>query len=177
MEKNNLLTYEGNISYSHILQTPPCNFVHGHNAKVRIEIRSPHVDEKTGMLLNFHELKRILKTYDHRILLNDMHVLEVESQGAGDVIIYGAPRALMMPSPQKGFNIKRYHFPHEDVKILHLMEPTVENVAQAIYDDINLLNPEHPRAKITGTYVGMKLWGVKVTVWEQDYASVSYGDW
>jgi 6-pyruvoyltetrahydropterin/6-carboxytetrahydropterin synthase len=58
-----LLNYEGQ-----------CRHLHGHNGRVEIDIESEKLDSR-GMVVDFSEIKRILKawideTLDHRMLLN-----------------------------------------------------------------------------------------------------------
>ena len=59
-----LLNYEGK-----------CRFLHGHNAKVEIELSSETLDHR-GMVMDFDEVKRTLQGWidsqlDHKMLLNE----------------------------------------------------------------------------------------------------------
>ena len=58
-----LLNYEGK-----------CRYLHGHNAKVEIELHSETLDNR-GMVMDFAEVKQKLQgwvdsTFDHKMLLN-----------------------------------------------------------------------------------------------------------
>jgi len=59
-----LLNYEGK-----------CRFLHGHNAKVEIELSRKTLDHR-GMVMDFDEVKKTLQrwldeTFDHKMLLNE----------------------------------------------------------------------------------------------------------
>lgn len=58
-----LLNYEGK-----------CRFLHGHNAKVEIDLNSDSLDHR-GMVIDFNDVKRVLQGWidsalDHKMLLN-----------------------------------------------------------------------------------------------------------
>jgi len=58
-----LLNYEGK-----------CRFLHGHNAKVEIDLSSESLDHR-GMVIDFNDVKRVLQGWidsalDHKMLLN-----------------------------------------------------------------------------------------------------------
>lgn len=58
-----LLNYEGK-----------CRFLHGHNAKVEIDLSSDSLDHR-GMVIDFNDVKRVLQGWidsalDHKMLLN-----------------------------------------------------------------------------------------------------------
>ena len=58
-----LLNYEGK-----------CRYLHGHNARVEIELSAPKLDER-GMVMDFVEVKQRLQgwidsTLDHKMILN-----------------------------------------------------------------------------------------------------------
>ena len=51
----------------------PCRHLHGHNGRVEVDVKSDRLDPR-GMVVDFADIKRILKTWidetlDHRMLL------------------------------------------------------------------------------------------------------------
>jgi len=144
MDKWHSIVYEDVISYAHILRTPPCNVLHGHNARVRIEIQSTSVDEKTGMIVNFYDLKKILKSFDHVTLICEEHREGWSGRNHEEVIVK--------------ISGKSYVFPTSDVLFL-TEEPTVENISEVIANQIQDMNSS---------------WKVKVVVWETDKACAGY---
>jgi 6-pyruvoyl-tetrahydropterin synthase len=164
MVNNYKLYYTDTISYSHILQTPPCNYCHGHNAKVEIWIKSEETIKETGMVINFKDIKEILKKYDHRILLNSKYVKEPLTKDYHFSIQYDT-----LDREIDGLR-KYYVFPDEDIVILHDMEPTVENLAEDIYDRVRKLSPS---STINEEF---KIWKIKVRIWETEKGYCEYGD-
>lgn len=168
MVNNYKLYYTKTISYSHILQTPPCNVCHGHNVKVEIWIKSEETIEETGMVINFKDLKEIIKKYDHKILLNSKYVEydpRCENCGYHFVVGYSTPMA-----DRDDKMTKEYVFPREDVVVLNFGEPTVENLAEEIYDRVRKLSPSSVINK------EFKIWKIKVRIWETEKAYCEYGD-
>lgn len=58
------------ISSAHYLTEPyegKCNNIHGHNWKVKIYCKSERLNE-CGMVVDFKEIKEIIKLLDHRLL-------------------------------------------------------------------------------------------------------------
>jgi len=48
-----------------------CKMVHGHNWVVDIDIESNRALNKTGFVVDFKEIKKLLKSLDHRLLVKD----------------------------------------------------------------------------------------------------------
>lgn len=75
MERMGELTFVVKVDYAHRLlyHTGKCRNLHGHTGKIVFYIRGP-VDEKTGMVLDFAEVRRWLEPYysllDHSVILN-----------------------------------------------------------------------------------------------------------
>ena len=74
-----LLDYEG-----------VCRHVHGHNAVVQIEVRADVLDERS-MVIDFHDIKRVLKTWidqevDHRMILREDDPLAVTLRDMGEPV-------------------------------------------------------------------------------------------
>ena len=70
------VTKEINFCYGHRLLNyeGKCRFLHGHNARVEIELSNESLDHR-GMVMDFDEVKRSLQnwidaTLDHKMLLN-----------------------------------------------------------------------------------------------------------
>ncbi len=70
------VTKEIHFSYGHRLLNydGKCRLLHGHNAKVEIELTSTTLDER-GMVMDFVEVKQRLQkwlndTWDHKMLMN-----------------------------------------------------------------------------------------------------------
>ena len=58
------------ISYAHQLSLPyesQCNRMHGHNAIIIVYCKSKELNEN-GMVVDFSEIKRVVKQLDHRNL-------------------------------------------------------------------------------------------------------------
>ncbi len=71
------VTKEIHFCYGHRLlhYEGKCRFLHGHNARVEIELSSPTLDQR-GMVFDFNDVKRILQHWidtelDHKMLLNE----------------------------------------------------------------------------------------------------------
>lgn len=63
------LEYEKTFDASHFLPNydGPCCNVHGHTWRVKIGVRGgDEVDAKSGMIVDFAELKKIIMQYDHK---------------------------------------------------------------------------------------------------------------
>ena len=83
-----LLNYEGK-----------CRFLHGHNAKVEIELSSATLDQR-GMVMDFNDVKHRLQswvdsTLDHRMILNkaDPIIRSLDPQREPAVLIDRNPTA------------------------------------------------------------------------------------
>ena len=70
------VTKEISFCYGHRLlhYEGKCRFLHGHNARVEIELTAPSLDER-GMVFDFNDVKRIVQHWidtelDHKMLLN-----------------------------------------------------------------------------------------------------------
>lgn len=71
------VTEEVRFCYGHRLMEyeGPCARIHGHNARVEIEISSPTVDTK-GFVVDFFDIEKagkawILSQFDHRLILRE----------------------------------------------------------------------------------------------------------
>lgn len=71
------VTKEIHFCYGHRLlhYEGKCRFLHGHNARVEIELSSGDLDQR-GMVFDFNDVKRILQHWidtelDHKMLLNE----------------------------------------------------------------------------------------------------------
>ena len=76
MKKTFLVTKEIHFCYGHRLLNydGKCRFLHGHNAKVEIELCSKTLDRR-GMVMDFNEVKQAIHGWidtalDHKMLLN-----------------------------------------------------------------------------------------------------------
>ncbi len=83
-----LLNYEG-----------MCRHLHGHNARVEIDIESDKLDER-GMVYDFSDIKETVKswvdaTLDHRMLLNkaDPMIPILKERGEQHFVMEGNPTA------------------------------------------------------------------------------------
>ncbi len=70
------VTKQIDFCYGHRLlnYSGPCRHLHGHNARLEVDIESDKLDER-GMVQDFSEIKSMIKTWidenlDHRMLLN-----------------------------------------------------------------------------------------------------------
>ena len=116
------LSVETMISTAHRLRDydGPCARIHGHNWKIRLEVKATVTDDK-GIVLDFttleQNLQQVTSSYDHQ-LINDVSPFDV-------------------------------------------LNPTAENLAKHIYDQVEKLLPAQIRMK-------------KISVWETDRYMVSY---
>jgi len=64
---NTSITWEGKFDAAHhIPGHNKCGVVHGHTYRVRIRVEG--TVQEDGMIVDFHELKDIVREYDHRDL-------------------------------------------------------------------------------------------------------------
>jgi 6-pyruvoyltetrahydropterin/6-carboxytetrahydropterin synthase len=88
-----LLRITDDFSSSHQLRHyhGKCEELHGHNFLVRVEIAGSRLDEKTGILMDFKELKKKVKTVlqnlDHRHL-NDLEPFAQENPSSENLAKY-----------------------------------------------------------------------------------------
>ena len=72
-----------NISIAHFVpttkKTSPCRQLHGHTLKVQVSITGDI--QSDGMILDFRDIKSIIKEYDHKTLISTYDVLEPASNG------------------------------------------------------------------------------------------------
>jgi len=145
MEIPYIIEYEDIINYAHILKTIPCCVCHGHSARIKIQIQSETLD-KSDMVVNFYDLKKILKRFDHITLISKEYCTGWTGKMGDGVIVE--------------IKEKRYVFPTSDVLFLE-QEPTVEYLSELIYNEVKNLNEEFK---------------VRVQVWETEKGSCVYGD-
>lgn len=116
------IAYRTHFSASHHVRDYPgkCKNLHGHNWKIKVEVRTKRKDE-IGISVDFKQLKKIVKPvidrFDHKYL-NDLD-----------------------------------HFKKKN--------PTAENIAEFLYQEIDNRLPENVKMH-------------KITVWETDKYSVTY---
>ena len=118
---------ESCFSAAHLLSSEfgKCHRLHGHLYTVKVEI-SGSLDEKKGVLLDFRELKELVKEQiaplDHRILLAE-----------------NSPTS-KISKEEDGYSIsvceKSYFFPLEDVVLLPIPATTCECLARYLRDEI-----------------------------------------
>lgn len=84
-----------------------CKRVHGHNWVVDIEIESNRELNKTGFVVDFKEIKRLMKMFDHRLIVKDTNE-----------------------------NHKYFDNLPEDWVVFLPVNPTCENLAQYIKDNL-----------------------------------------
>ncbi len=95
------ITQEVHFSYGHRLTNyeGPCANLHGHNARVQIELSSDRLNHQ-GMVVDFFEVKKTLgewikNTLDHKLILadNDPLVPVLEKAGEPFVVMKESPTA------------------------------------------------------------------------------------
>ena len=104
------ITFDGDV----------CERLHGHNYKVRVDCGGP-LDENhyvTDFIALRDQLRAIVETLDHRMLLPDRHPLIRVSEENGEVTAQ--------------FRERRWVFPREDCAILPMANTTTELLAQYI---------------------------------------------
>ncbi len=87
------VTKEIHFCYGHRLlrYQGKCRFLHGHNAKVEVELSSASLDHR-GMVMDFDEVKRGLQqwideTLDHKMLLNEADPLTALLRGQKEPLV------------------------------------------------------------------------------------------
>lgn len=119
-----------------------CEHLHGHNYRVGVTVEG-EPDER-GLVVDFLELKRILKQlcgrYDHQILLPESNrALKRLSEGASTRI---AVRG------------REYEFPSDNVVWLPIVNTTVEELARVVADGV-VRNLSYPNVR-------------RITVWVEE---------
>ena len=119
-----------------------CEHLHGHNYRVGVTVEG-EPDER-GLIVDFLELKRILKQfcgrYDHHILLPENNpALKHLSEGASTrIAVHG----------------REFEFPSEDVVWLPVVNTTVEELARVVADEV-VRNLPYPNVR-------------RITVWVEE---------
>ena len=82
------LNVEDEFASAHYLREykGKCERVHGHNYKVMITVKEKKLD-KTGLVVDFSELKKILEILDHR-LLNELPYFKKNNPSAESLAKY-----------------------------------------------------------------------------------------
>lgn len=74
----------------HVPEDHPCHRQHGHNYKVEVIVRGER-NPRTGMVVDFHEINRIIKPLieqlDHHNL-NDLGILELQNPTAENIALW-----------------------------------------------------------------------------------------
>lgn len=84
------ITWEGEISYAHTLRDrqSKCFRLHGHNAKITVEIIGPV--QPNGMVMDYNKIKKIVMEYDHVYIVPEERVRYMKDQGTVRVRISNA---------------------------------------------------------------------------------------
>lgn len=84
---------EIHFSYGHRLLEHPgkCANLHGHNAKIQIEISSQMLDSQ-GMVMDFYKIREVIggwieETLDHKMILSEKDPLSAVLQKAGEPLV------------------------------------------------------------------------------------------
>ena len=119
-----------------------CKNFHGHNYRVEIGVKGEYLNKKTGMLIDFGDLKSVVNGFldmlDHALMVNETD--EDLAKRMTEVL----PELKIIETP---------------------FEPTAENMAKEIYDNVG--------------EVLTKMYAVKmdyVIVFETDSSSASYSE-
>ncbi len=80
------------ISYAHRLQNHPgkCKTLHGHNALLYLELTG-EVDEPTGMVIDFGDIKDVIRQLDHQTILEKTDPLVFLISKVHPVVQHGGP--------------------------------------------------------------------------------------
>ncbi len=117
-----------------------CESLHGHNYRVGVTIEG-HLDEEGWYVLDFSEVKRMMRRYcdeiDHKVLLPLQNPrIEVEERGDFVHVTYqGKPR---------------YVFPRSDCALLPIPNTTVEMLARYLAHRVRQELEEHGLKNLTG---------------------------
>ncbi|TET00346.1 MAG: 6-carboxytetrahydropterin synthase [Hadesarchaea archaeon] len=117
-----------------------CEHLHGHNYRVGVTVEG-EPDER-GLVVDFLELKRILKQlcgrYDHQILLPENNrALKRLSEGASTrIAVHG----------------REFEFPSENVVWLPVVNTTVEELARVVADEV-VRNLSYPNVRRINVWV------------------------
>ncbi|MHA1347505.1 MAG: 6-pyruvoyl trahydropterin synthase family protein [Candidatus Heimdallarchaeaceae archaeon] len=128
--------------------------LHGHNYKILINIYGNQ--DKENMILNFYDIKKVLKPIvdrlDHKILIPEESKL-LEITETGEQVIIKIPNY-----------DKEYEFPKSDVIMLPIENTTVEEISRYLADKL-MWNKEIKKENIDQ---------VTVTVFEYEGQGVTY---
>jgi len=127
-EEYMVVTIERSMAYAHRLlhHKGKCRFLHGHNAKIVVSVGGP-VDLKTGMVVDFRDLKEIvdavLEEFDHHTILGTEDDLGSVLQSSGQIVIYtlGEPTAenlskIIFKLIEQGIKVNDFKIKVESVK-------------------------------------------------------------
>jgi len=118
------------ISAAHIVHTTdtPCKRIHGHNWKIEVLVGG-NVNRKTGMIVDFSDIKREIMVYDHKLLLPESIVETKTKEGTKycHFMVYD----------------REYKVPRDDCVLLRVKAVTCEELCNCIlrifmmYDNIH----------------------------------------
>jgi len=64
------------ISAGHCIDDEPkCGRFHGHNYRIEVSIEGS-TDDRSSMVVNFDDIKKMIDEYDHKFLVTESHILE-----------------------------------------------------------------------------------------------------
>jgi 6-pyruvoyltetrahydropterin/6-carboxytetrahydropterin synthase len=105
------VTEELRFCYGHRLMEyqGPCARIHGHNARVEIELSAPTLNP-LGFVVDFYDVERaardwLMGTFDHRLLLRDDDPVIPHLQAAGEAFV-------AVPFNPSAENLARMIFDH-----------------------------------------------------------------
>jgi 6-pyruvoyl tetrahydropterin synthase/QueD family protein len=108
------------ISAMHVLDDEPkCGRFHGHNYKFELTLRG---EIKDGMVMNFDDIKAVLDSYDHRLILPKRNLIRAyEDVGMAVVML----------------NHLEYSIPLNNIKVIEKDSSTAENIAEELKEYFN----------------------------------------
>lgn len=139
-----------------ILSSTEAERLHGHNYYVQISVQVKSVDPQLGMAFDFNRIKphvrKICKSLDEYVLLPENSPFLKIEKNEKQIRIQ--------------FSNKHYSFPHEDVRLLPLVNITSEELARFISES---LKPDLQIPQIESWEISVEeTRGQKVTYWSKN---------
>jgi 6-pyruvoyltetrahydropterin/6-carboxytetrahydropterin synthase len=113
---------EVTISTAHLVQTTkgPCSRLHGHNWRIVVTCEGDIQED--GMIVDFINIKELVKSLDHKLLLPvDICIINNKIPNYVTFIVHE----------------KKYSIPQEDCEILGISSITAENLATWIFNALS----------------------------------------
>lgn len=140
-----VLHLERTIDASHVIPDHPgkCARLHGHTYRFEVWISGP-VDERTGMLVDFYEVKRAIDAWDHRHLNDEVDFVPTAELLAAEMRrrLLGIVMATMHPeqADQVGVLLRLWETPSGYAQIGWLTRDPAEPGYLQVVDELDAID-------------------------------------